>query len=1245
MSTSLNSRGLAQKTAWLTGLLLAVFAGAVSVPVLAQVPDQVRVSSFEYDADGLLIKETVEPDNLDDCLQKVIAYDKYGNRISETSSACPGATGTATWSATQSRGASSSYDLYQGRFADIVTNAKGHVEQHTVEPRFGAMVSLKGPNNLYSSWTYDKFGRKTQEVRSDGSHTLIDYWLCGTSPAQCEISIGGATVAWVQVEKPRAPNGGVAGPDVRTYYDMLGRVLRKQTTGFDATAGAGAELVQDTWYNAVGQVAKRSEWHVKNSGDPTWAVFEYDELNRVTRETYPAPSPEEPARVATTGIDYNGLISTRSNARGFYKTTTKNAQGKPVLVVDSLGQQVGYSYDAVGNLLSTNASGRVTTLSYDRRGQKTSMQDPVMGAWAYAYNVFGELVWQSDSLGRTTTMAYDQLGRMTNRNEADLTSTWTFDTCTKGKLCKAESSNGYRREHYYDGKTRPMLVRTYAESPTQYSDVRLNWDDSTGRLVRKDWPIFNGQYQYRLSYEYTTLGFLKRASGEMSSFPDLNASFEVLAMDPRGQISQYKYGNQITTVVDRDLATGKVHSILATRAQAGDVLNHSYRYDVLGNLSQRNDATPGMGTQESFAYDYIDRLVNYTMVAQSVSPPRATEVRYDARGNITYRSDTGRYVYDPLRPGRLVGVVPETAAGAQLTNTGSRTLSYVFDDAHLGAQVIDGRPMGNGNLEYTQSADSVTGLQTFRRQTYNSFNMPVDIVQGAVPQGLDCQVDTCTPSRSLSFAYGPEHQRVKQVVTGGAAAGTTWYFHEGEGLTYEKFVKADGVVEHKYYLSAGGMVFAIGTMRSNYTRSANYLHHDYLGSAVAVSDAAGTVIERMAYDPWGKRRQLDGNPDAADAIVGVNTDRGFTMHEHLDEVGLVHMNGRLYDPLVGRFVSADPFIQAPDNLQSYNRYAYVMNNPLAFTDPSGYFSLKKAIRTVVSIYIAIVAPQIIISNLAGTTAAAAASCTAAGAASVGTSLTIASGVGAGFLTAAVATGSTESAFQGALAGGAFGAASQVGTSASIERALAHAAAGCVSNAFGGGSCANGAISAGVAKFVGANLPASEDKFLEGVKYAVIGGTASILNGGKFENGAVTAGFGYLFNHLVSIGINIRVPFVGGAKYALGVSYEKGQWDAGVIIDSDIPVVNVGKMIGKSTVDVSYQTGDFKSNSGELSTNFEVGAKSVGINVQRGPNGVSGGGFSIGPQLGIAVSGQQTSTLSYRTHVIPLLDKLKNWLNN
>jgi RHS repeat-associated protein len=110
---------------------------------------------------------------------------------------------------------------------------------------------------------------------------------------------------------------------------------------------------------------------------------------------------------------------------------------------------------------------------------------------------------------------------------------------------------------------------------------------------------------------------------------------------------------------------------------------------------------------------------------------------------------------------------------------------------------------------------------------------------------------------------------------------------------------------------------------------------DHLGSVAVITDESGTVLERLSFDAWGKRRYSNGADDPAGAITS-QTDRGFTGHEELDSVALVHMNGRVYDPLLARFASADPMTENPFSTQGWNRYSYVGNSPVNFTDPSGY---------------------------------------------------------------------------------------------------------------------------------------------------------------------------------------------------------------------------------------------------------------------------------------------------------------------
>ncbi|MDP3445317.1 MAG: RHS repeat-associated core domain-containing protein, partial [Ignavibacteria bacterium] len=114
-----------------------------------------------------------------------------------------------------------------------------------------------------------------------------------------------------------------------------------------------------------------------------------------------------------------------------------------------------------------------------------------------------------------------------------------------------------------------------------------------------------------------------------------------------------------------------------------------------------------------------------------------------------------------------------------------------------------------------------------------------------------------------------------------------------------------------------------------------YLLRDYLGNITHVYNASTSTAQEYSFDAWGRRRNpvtwsydLTGQPE-------LFADRGFTSHEYLKYFNLYNMNGRMYDPLVGRFLNVDPYVQMPDYTQNFNRYSYALNNPLKFTDPDG----------------------------------------------------------------------------------------------------------------------------------------------------------------------------------------------------------------------------------------------------------------------------------------------------------------------
>jgi RHS repeat-associated protein len=158
------------------------------------------------------------------------------------------------------------------------------------------------------------------------------------------------------------------------------------------------------------------------------------------------------------------------------------------------------------------------------------------------------------------------------------------------------------------------------------------------------------------------------------------------------------------------------------------------------------------------------------------------------------------------------------------------------------------------------------------------------------------------------------------------------------GGILEKLTRGS-LTEFRHLIQAGQEHTVLHTRRSNGTTATYHVTRDHLGSAAAITDANGNVLIQESFTAFGERRGANwaGSPSAGDWTQIANTTRrGFTDHEHLDNLNLIHMNGRVYDPSLGRFISADPFIDGWTGTQGYNRYSYVHNNPLRFLDPSGF---------------------------------------------------------------------------------------------------------------------------------------------------------------------------------------------------------------------------------------------------------------------------------------------------------------------
>ncbi len=633
-------------------------------------------------------------------------------------------------------------------------------------------------------------------------------------------------------------------------------------------------------YNAAGRVHKASQPFFL--GEERYDTeYTYDSLGRVTDVVAPNDG--------TTTTQYNGLETTVTNALGQQKVTWTNGLGQSVRVQDDNGTEIAYGYDPFGNLEQTEVApfdggnSVTTTMGYDLLGRQLYLDDPSAGRVDYGYNGLDLMVHSTDAKNQRTTFAYDLLGRQITRVDDAL------------------ASNPATRTHewFYDtpnsGDGRLDSVVGFDTDGGAYSEQYSYNAYGLPTLVETaiDGQTYSTQTYYddfnrpaAITYptgfavvnHFNNYGYRHQVSNGLSGQTLWTAN----TSDALGNITDSTHGNNVQTSREYDPATGLVESILAQSSHLV-VQNQEYGFDVLGNLAWRSDqrANGGFGILEAFCYDNLNRL---SAVRENSCGPADEDIAYDALGNIQTR------------------VMPQGGAQSYSYNSGN---PYRLASTNLaGSYGYD----ANGNIT---SGDG-------RSITYSAFDKPIRMTKDG---------------NVVDITYGSDQMRIKRVDNNS----TTTVYVAG---IYEKIIEGS-LTKHLHYV--GDIAIHVWEEENSSIDSyTHYLHHDHIGSIVAKSNEAGDAAEFMANDPWGLRREETWLGQVlGTSYTPEDTRRSFTGHEHMDGVGLIHMNGRVYDPNLARFLSADPIVNSPDNTQHYNRYAYVWNNPLKFIDPSGYDGCAK----------------------------------------------------------------------------------------------------------------------------------------------------------------------------------------------------------------------------------------------------------------------------------------------------------------
>jgi len=766
------------------------------------------------------------------------------------------------------------------------------VEQYSYDVYGNVIKKITTPYNTPARqvrFEYDNSGRYlTKSYDTEGLLTTYEYNTNTGTLAKETNFLGQSTNYFYDGWNRLVKVTDYLGKSITTTYGYENGSFTISSTADDGSASISiydrlARLITSKQKNVLGQWVSKSYQYDKfdrvaaesepytNAAPSQWNTSEYDFYGRLKSiSTYTGK---------TTQFSYNGLVATANDGTKTV-TTTKNALGNILRVTDP-GGSINYTYYGNGTMKTANYSGNLISISIDGWGRKTKLIDPAAGTYTYAYNGFGEITKETTPKG-STTYNYTSFGKILKKeiigDATHMTLLYTYHPTNKQlSALSLSSTDGNNSTYNYSYDSQHRLIESTELTPYAQFRKRYSYDDF-GRVNTEE------SYARLLATNRSSIQKVKNTYqyGNLKTISD-NSTHEVLwnvdEINSKGQVTKVTMGNNLQKNYTYN-SLGFITDITSeknTNTNPVEMMKLTFDFNTQRGLLNRRTNSLFTWT-ENFTYDNMDRLVSFN----------------DNSGNKNHSYDN---------KGRIA------------TNNNIGTYNYSGNSYKLASIALNGL----GNTFYTPT-------NTQLDISYNAFKKPVDIYK-VNKDKISFQYNAFM-NRSNMFYGGIQTDKLLRPMR-------KHYSADGSmEITYEKNTGKTTLITY-----IGGNAYtapAIWRSEQGTTNSAGYyyLHRDYLGSILMISDSNGIIKEKRHFDAWGNIVKLqDGNGNNLSSFKII--DRGYTGHEHLLDVGLVHMNGRLYDPLLHRFLAPDNFIQNPYNTQSYNRYGYVLNNPLKYTDPSG----------------------------------------------------------------------------------------------------------------------------------------------------------------------------------------------------------------------------------------------------------------------------------------------------------------------
>ena len=736
-------------------------------------------------------------------------------------------------------------------------------------------------------------------------------------------------------------------------YDAHGNVVSEVTAPYGATEFTGETYIYDaagryitSKTDALGRTMSYSGY--TKFGKPS-VVTDY--LNHNTVYTY----------------DNWGNVSSVSSPDGIVKqstpawggiglyTVSESATGRPDKIVH---------YDALGRVVRSgekrfDGRWRYIDSEYDIKGRLSRISLPFRGDTAsywnvHAYDAYSRQISYTEASGKASTWSYngtsvtkvqdgissthttDASGNVVSVSDAGGTITYSlrddgqpYMITAPGNISTSFSYDDYGRRIGMNDPSAGTQTDTYVWNSNGTSAVTHTGPNGTIKTYRDKYgrtTLVERPGEYNTSYTYDTVGRLiakqsTNGTGSAFTYDGYGRITSVRDTVPDGKWLQRTYG----------YSSGSVLSSVQYGCQGGSITTETYSYanghntgitlpggTVVWSLTSEND----LGLPTAITSGSINREYGYTAFGLPAYRRMNNGIiqnctyQFNAlTGNLTSRSDlvngtTESFGYDALN---------------RLVSMGNRQLSYAANGNILSIDGVGtmayGAPFRPYQITMLEPEDE--GIVPDRQQsiTYTSFNRPSTLAEGG---------------RSASFIYNGDGDRVRMSVADSTGSVLTRYYI---GDRYELDVTPSGAKE-RLYLGGDAYSAPMVYQKTDSTSWTAYnIGRDYLGNITQIATASGTLVAEYSYDPWGRLR----NPSTQEVYASGSEPelflgRGFTGHEHLSWFGLVNMNARLYDPLLGRFLSPDPYVQAPDFTQNFNRYSYALNNPLRYTDETGEYT-------------------------------------------------------------------------------------------------------------------------------------------------------------------------------------------------------------------------------------------------------------------------------------------------------------------